>query len=235
MRQLNGVYTQASNRRHGRGGHLFQGRYKAILVDKNRYLLELSRYVVLNPLRAKGMVKRPEDWPWSSYPAMVGDAAKPEWLTTDWILSLFGKQRRIATEKYRQFILEGVQHQPEIWSNLKGQIYSGDAAFVTEMQKRIGEEKDDLNIPQQQMRPIAKPLSEIAAQHKDRKTAIITAYKTGAYSQREIGEYYQLHPTMVGIIVRKNNNLNSGSDTGSALKEIKINQQQDGLHHSREQ
>src|SRR5690606_22855197 len=78
MRQLNGVYTQASNRRHGRSGHLFQGRYKAILVDKDRYLLELSRYVVLNPLRAKGLIDRLEDWPWSSYLAMVGDASKPE-------------------------------------------------------------------------------------------------------------------------------------------------------------
>ena len=90
------------------------------------------------------MVKRLEDWPWSSYPAMAGDAPKPKWLTTDWVLSLFGKQRRIATEKYRQFVLEGVQHRPEIWSNLKGQIYLGDAAFVTEMQKRIGREKDDI-------------------------------------------------------------------------------------------
>lgn len=123
MRQLNGVYTQASNRRHGRSGHLFQGRYKAILVDRDRYLLELSRYVVLNPLRAKGMVKRLEDWTWSSYQAMVGDAAKPEWLTTDWILSLFGQQRVIAMDRYRQFVLQGVRQQPEIWSNLKGQIY----------------------------------------------------------------------------------------------------------------
>ena len=118
-------------------------------------------------------------------------------------MSLFGKQRRIATEKYLQFIREGAQHQPKIWSNLKGKIYLGDAAFVNEMQKRIGREKDDLNIPQQQKRPVAKPLSEIAAQHKDRRTAIIATYKTGAYSQREIGEYYQLHPTTVGVILRK--------------------------------
>jgi len=66
MRQLNGVYTQASNRRHGRIGHLFQGRYKAILVDRDAYLLELTRYVVLNPVRA-GMVAHPGDWRWSSY------------------------------------------------------------------------------------------------------------------------------------------------------------------------
>jgi len=66
MRQLNGVYTQTSNRRHGRTGHLFQGRYKAILVDSESYLLELTRYVVLNPVRA-GMVTSPGDWVWSSF------------------------------------------------------------------------------------------------------------------------------------------------------------------------
>jgi putative transposase len=71
MRQLNGVYTQDCNRQHGRVGHLFQGRYKSILVDADSYLLELSRYVVLNPVRA-GMVKSARDWPWSSYRAMVG-------------------------------------------------------------------------------------------------------------------------------------------------------------------
>ena len=70
MRQLNGVYTQIVNRAHGRVGHVFQGRYKAILVDKESYLLELARYVVLNPVRA-GMVDNVADWPWSSYPVMI--------------------------------------------------------------------------------------------------------------------------------------------------------------------
>ncbi|WP_295624825.1 hypothetical protein [uncultured Nitrosomonas sp.] len=112
----------------------------------------------------------------------------------------------IAMDKYRQFVLQGVQQQPEIWSNLKGQIYLGNKAFVAEMQKRISNKKDDLNIPKQQKRPIAKPLPEIAAQHKDRTTAIIAAYKTGVYSQREIGECYQLHPTTIGVILRKNRN-----------------------------
>ncbi len=71
VRQLNGMYSQASNRRHRRGGHLFQGRYKGILVDADGYLLELTRDVVLNPVRA-GMVEQPGDWRWSSYLAMVG-------------------------------------------------------------------------------------------------------------------------------------------------------------------
>ena len=84
MRQLNGVYTQTTNRRHKRTGHLFQGRYKAILVDKESYLLELTRYVVLNPVRAKGMVRSIEDWPWSSYLSMINKVSAENWLTTDW-------------------------------------------------------------------------------------------------------------------------------------------------------
>lgn len=206
MRQLNGVYTQATNRRHGQSGHVFQGRYKAILVDKDCYLLELSRYVVLNPLRAKGMVNRLEDWPWSSYLAMVGDAPKAQWLTIDWILSLFAKRKKLAMERYRRFVLEGIHRPPQVWSNLKGQIYLGDKTFVSEMQRKIGKEKNDLNIPKQQKRPTAKSLSEIAAHYKDRNRAIIAAYNTGVYSQREIGEFYQLHPTTIGIIVRGSRN-----------------------------
>ena len=85
MRQLNGVYTQASNRRHGREGHLFQGRFKAILVDADSYLLEVARYVVLNPVRAR-MVRDPAKWPWSSYRAMIGAVEAPDWLATDGLL-----------------------------------------------------------------------------------------------------------------------------------------------------
>jgi putative transposase len=85
MRQLNGVYTQRFNRRHGLAGHLFQGRFKAILVERDAYLLELARYVVLNPVRA-GMVSEVSAWQWSSYRAMVGLASSPPWLETDWVL-----------------------------------------------------------------------------------------------------------------------------------------------------
>lgn len=86
MRQLNGVYTQRFNRRHKRVGHLFQGRFKAIVVERDSYLLELCRYVVLNPVRAR-MVKHIEHYPWSSYPATMGLVPKAAWLSTDWLLS----------------------------------------------------------------------------------------------------------------------------------------------------
>ena len=80
MRRLNGVYTQAFNRRHQRVGHVLQGRYKSILVDKDSYFLELCRYIVLNPVRA-GMVKSPRDFRWSSYRDTVGLRRPPDWLS----------------------------------------------------------------------------------------------------------------------------------------------------------
>jgi len=85
MRQLNGVYTQHVNRSHRRVGHLFQGRYKGILVEKEAYLLGLARYVVLNPVRA-GVVAAPEDWGWSSYRATAGFEVARPFLATDWLL-----------------------------------------------------------------------------------------------------------------------------------------------------
>ena len=101
------------------------------------------------------MVRDIQDWPWSSYLAMIGVTPQPEWLTTDWLLSQFGKQKKRSMEKYRQFIMDGIQDKSDIWSDLKGQIYLGDEAFMSSMQQKIGKEKDDLNIPQKQKRPMA--------------------------------------------------------------------------------
>lgn len=92
MRQLNGVYTQCFNKAHARVGHVFQGRYKAILVEKETYLLELARYIVLNPVRA-GMVSSPSEWPWSSYRATAGEIPPLDYLSTDWLLSVLTENR----------------------------------------------------------------------------------------------------------------------------------------------
>jgi len=89
MRQLNGVYTQKYNRRHDTPGHVFQGRFNAVVIEKESHLLEVSRYVVLNPVRA-GMVKRPHEWRWSSYRATAGLCAGPRFLSTGWLLTQFG-------------------------------------------------------------------------------------------------------------------------------------------------
>ena len=199
MRHLNGVYTQASNRRHGRTGHLFQGRFKAILVDRDAYLLALCRYVVLNPVRA-GMVDEPEQWPWSSYRAMIGTASVPKWLSVDGLLRQFGRSREQARDHYRDFVLDG--RGGGIWEDLRQQIYLGDESFVERMQARAKMVGDVLTVPQAQRRSPAEPLTAFTAHTGGRNAGIVAAYATGAYSYREISEAFGVHLATVGRIVR---------------------------------
>jgi putative transposase len=139
MRHVNGVYTQTYNRRHGKVGHLFQGRFKAILVDRDAYLLELCRYVELNPVRA-GMVQHPGAWAWSSYLAHTAQVESPEWLDTAGLHGyLLGhsaannKDRRQAVSRYETLVAAGVG--VPLWeTGLRQQIYLGNEAFVTRMQ-----------------------------------------------------------------------------------------------------
>ncbi|NEX22029.1 addiction module toxin RelE [Thiorhodococcus mannitoliphagus] len=201
MRQLNGVYTQASNRRHGRAGHLFQGRFKSILVDKDAYLLELTRYVVLNPVRA-GLVAAPDDWPWSSYRAMIGMAPVPSWLAVDGLLRQFGEVREDACRRYQHFVSEGVSKH-DIWGALRQQVYLGDSNFVEQMQSQARIRGDLLSVPKAQRRAPAPPLAVIAEQHADRNAAIRAAYSTGAYSYREIAQHFGIHLATVGRAVRE--------------------------------
>ncbi|MEQ1880504.1 MAG: transposase [Burkholderiales bacterium] len=134
MRRLNGVYTQAFNRRHGRVGHVLQGRYKSIVVEKDSHLRELCRYVVLNPVRAR-MVGSVSDWHWSSYLSTLGRVESPPWLAAHEVLALFGTSAQ-ARRAYERFVAEGVQ-QPSPWDNLKGQIYLGSEVFRARMQKQL--------------------------------------------------------------------------------------------------
>ena len=160
MRQLNGVYTQDTNRRHHLSGHVFQGRYKAILVERDSYLLELSRYVVLNPVRA-AMVKHTRQWKWSSYQAMIGnEPPPPPWLHTDWLLSQFGSQRARQIERYTEFVQQGIR-SPDVWQQLKGQVFLGGDEFVDAMTKRLEVDAKfaSQEIPRAQRRALAKSLA----------------------------------------------------------------------------
>ena len=200
MRQLNGVYTQHVNRHHGNSGHVFQGRYKAILVERDSYLLELARYVVLNPVRA-AMVKKPGDWPWSSYRAMIGEAVAPAWLQRDWLLGQFSKQRKRAIAKYIDFVRAGVG-LPSLWGQLKNQIYLGDQAFVEQMQEKVANLKELIEVPHAQRRAVAKPLAHYAARHPEPKTAMAEAYRSGHYSMKAIADYFGVHYATVSRAVR---------------------------------
>jgi len=200
MRQLNGVYTQSFNRANDKVGHLFQGRYKAILVEKESYLLELARYIVLNPVRA-GMVRSAREWPWSSYRATCGQSATPSWLHTDWLLASFGRTRGKAIKAYKSFVSDG-KGQPSPWSKLKNQVFLGSEKYVKELQTKIEEGQELSEIPSSQRRPIPKELSYYEENARSRNEAIVEAYKSGGYTLKELGDYFGLHYSTVSGICR---------------------------------
>ena len=201
MRQLNGVYTQWSNRHHQRSGHLFQGCFKGILVDSDAYLQTLSRYIVLNPVRA-GMVDDPADWPWSSYRATAGLQRPLGWLTTGAILGTFGRKNGEARKAYRRFVREGIG-EASIWAGLNRQVFLGDDRFVERMQRRLGVVRDDVQIPKAQRRRPPPSLEQVHQQADSRDAAIVAAHATGEYSYSQIGAFFGLHFATVGRIVRK--------------------------------
>ncbi|MFA6062644.1 MAG: transposase [Gallionella sp.] len=199
MRQLNGVYTQKFNYTHAREGHVFQGRYNAILVEKESYLLEVARYVVLNPLRAH-RVSRPEDWAWSSYLATCGQTASPAWLQTDWLLGHFGEDRAHAIEKYVIFVHEGIA-VPSVWSHLQCQIYLGTEVFVRSVLSRIENNTLLTEIPHQQREMMAQTIAEFAEQYP-RKEAMARAYLSKQHKMIEIAHYFKVHYSTVSRAVK---------------------------------
>ncbi len=112
MHGLNGGYTGYFNRKYGRSGHLFQGRYKGIVIDKDSYLIPLSRYVHLNPVRAR-LVERPEQYRWSSYSGYIGRGKEYEWVEYSWILSQFGSGRLGAKRRYKEYAEEALRKKIE--------------------------------------------------------------------------------------------------------------------------
>ena len=163
-------------------------------------MLELTRYAVLSPVRA-GMVDAPEQWPWSSPRAMIGEAPPPTWLAVDGLLSQFGPSREEERRRYRSFVHEGVGET--IWQGLRQQIYLGDEAFVTRMQRNAQIAGDTLSAPQAQRRPPALPLAQIAQDSGERNAAIVAAYATGAYTYRELAEHFGADFATVLRLVRK--------------------------------
>ena len=194
MRQLNGAFTQTCNRRHKTCGHVFQGRFKAILVDKHKYLLELCRYVVLNPVRA-GMVERAEQWPWSSYLATAGLTSASPWLSVDWILSLFAPERNRAQARYRKLV-QKVAHPASPWEALRGQVILGEEEFIERFKDVIADKQQLREIPRQQ-RHFGRPGLEKLFQKNDSKSArdqsIYIAQVKHGYTLKEIGDHLKIH------------------------------------------
>jgi REP element-mobilizing transposase RayT len=208
MRQLNGVYTQKYNRKHQRPGHIFQGRFKAILIQKENYLLELCRYVVLNPVRAES-VKKAEDWRWSSYRATAGINKEPEYLTTDWILGLFNNRKKIAQKRYKAFVGKGIK-QNTSGNSPQSQIVLGEETFLENFKEVLENKKRVKEIPRSQ-RYIGRPdLSHIfkgPETNDQRNACIYRAHLDQGYTMKEIAAHLGIHYTTVSKVIAKKETL----------------------------
>ncbi|MFQ6024878.1 MAG: transposase, partial [Acidiferrobacterales bacterium] len=204
MRELNGRYTQAFNRRHRRVGHLLQGRFKAILVERERYLLALCRYVVLNPVRAK-LVRSPAQYKWSSYRATAGQGQAPAFLTTRWVLAQFGKRRYEAAKRYQTFVRQGVG-EVSPWGQLKGQVLLGSDTFVRHIVHHLKSAKAITEIPRRQRhlnRPSLKSLFARGSRknRSARNRQIRRAHLEHGYTLTEIGKHLGLHYSTISKVV----------------------------------
>jgi len=197
MRQLNGLYTQRFNRRNRRVGHVFQGRFKGILVERESHLLELARYVVLNPARAR-VVRAVEDYRWSSLRATLGLAWTPAWLMVGPLLEPFG-----SSVRYLHFIREGVETRPP-WPELRGSLL-GSERFAEGIGWRLDQKAAEREIPRRERLAHRESLEKlfpprVVEDRKLRNDRILEANRTRGYSLAEIGRHLGLHYSTVSRV-----------------------------------
>lgn len=186
MRQLNGLYAQWFNRRHNRSGHVFEGRFKSIAVEREQHFLEAARYIVVNPVRTV----RPQrfvDWRWSSYPATAGLVACPRFLTIAGVLRAFGPERAVAQRRYADFVAERIAQS--LHERLVGEIYLGDEAFIRDLMP----DEPIAEVPRVQWQPLRPSLASLCGE----QTGILTAYRTYGYRLRQIADHLGVHPATV--------------------------------------
>jgi hypothetical protein len=190
MRQLNGLYTQRLNRRHDRVGHVFQGRFKGLLVERESHLLELARYVVLNPVRAN-MAQEAEGFRWSSLRATLGLASAPTWLTVGALLEAFGSPAR-----YLEFVREGIGARPP-WAEVRGALL-GSEDFAQRMAPRLSEKARQREIPRRERFAHRQSLEKFLPPHVVtdrllRNRGIRVACRDWGYTYSEVGRHLGLH------------------------------------------
>lgn len=183
MRQLNGLYARRFNLRHDRCGHVFQSRFRSILVEKGSHLLEACRYTVLNPVRA-GICAQPDEWRWSSYRACAGTGPAEPFLSVNALLGQFGETERAAQDSYRRFVAEGLAEATE--QAVRGERL-GSEPFLRE---RLGHDPPLAEVPRVQVEPLRRSLEEIFAQQE---RPVAAAYREHGYTLREIGEFLGCH------------------------------------------
>lgn len=166
-------------------------------MEKESHLLELCRYVVLNPVRAR-RVEHPAKWKWSSYRATAGGASIPECLTVDWLLGQYGSRYREAQKRYRAFVTEGIEVSSP-WEKLQGQIYLGGKDFVKEHQPdRLIRE-----VPRRQSQAHRPELKELFGAKTNLDSAIMEAYRRYGYRMSEIADHLEVHYSTVSRRLRR--------------------------------
>lgn len=224
MRHIGGVYTQRINRKYKLDGHVFRGRYKSILVDRDSYLLEVIRYIHLNPVRA-GLVKAPEEHRWTSHRLYIAPVRQYSWVSTGEILALFGKDTRSSRLAFNDFVKQGVPERiRKFYSQKHLPALLGSPSFIEKIRERyVKRYEEDYELPE--AKRIGKiPLNEIAklvareyqvdvdkmrrgrkkVKNQPRRMAIYIAKRYVGYSLRDIGEFFQIGSyTGVSSIVRR--------------------------------
>ncbi len=196
MRQLNGVYSQGFGRRHGRPGHVLEGRFNAQVVDREGYLREVCRYVVLNPVRA-GLVAHARLWPWSSYCATAGEAPVPAFLTVDWVLALGETTARgVAERRYRQFVEAGLTEMADPLDRFRSRPVVGGDAFLAQLRARAHGGTTLVEVPRAQRfaaRPSLATLFAGFTSKDDRDARCVLAVRDHGYTMKEVADFLGLH------------------------------------------
>jgi len=214
MRHLNGVYTQRFNRRHGRTGHVFEGRYKAQLVQKDRYLLPVARQMVLVPVRS-GAVRGPADWPWTSYRFTLGSETAPAWVRRDELLALVPGTEGTPAERYARYVSEGIAQAERTETAPAQAERAGNTTENTTAQPYLGEDRlagriksapkrvRTREFPRAERRPLAQELGHYRRACRTRDEAMARAYLSGVFTMREIGDYFGVHYMTVSRAVQQ--------------------------------
>jgi putative transposase len=214
VHHINGAYTTYFNIKRDRSGHLFQGRFKGILVEKDAHCKELSRYIHLNPVRA-GIVKTPSEYPWSSYGYFIGKSKKPQWLTTELILGDFGGEGRRGYKHYREYVERG--ENKEIENPLKKVVAStflGSKEFIERIKlEYLGKKEiDRRDLPALKkilIGPTLEAIEEVVRKIVGRgdplfkKICIYLGYQHSGLKLREIGEYFGMQGSAISQLSRR--------------------------------
>jgi REP element-mobilizing transposase RayT len=211
IRHINGAYTIFFNKRHHRFGHLFQGRYKAILVDADVYAAELSRYIHLNPVRA-GLVKLPGEYPWTNYLCYIGEKKAPKWQTMDWLLGYFGRAREEAKREYRAFVESKIVAPEDPLKKSIACAILGRPHFIEEIKRKyLGDRKRNRDVPAVAVltRQAPQKIAEkVRLEFRDkpeyaRKIAIYLSHRFSGIPLKEIGRQFSIGESAVSQASRR--------------------------------